>query len=266
MNPAEKQPLPSRLASLLPSLVDPEPVARALVLHVRRLVSESLQHLAQGCAAELPAAQAGVLQASLRDLPEPDLLLPLLGGAITPAVLLRLELPNQAALAEAMLVHPDLSVREQTLDALAGCTQDCEPLAMACQAWAKRTLMSILDRLSGVSHAARLSLREHVLGDAREQPIEASPPPGGLVSLEQALSQADDRVCCLILSERAGVAAALTEAAIAHRDARTLLLLCRKAGCTATRRADRQFFLGRIRPDQALRAAPGQEAGAVEGC
>lgn len=274
MNPAERQPLLWRLAVLLPSLVETEPVARALVLQVRRLVSDSLQHLAQACAAELPAAEAGMLQAALRGLPEPDLLLPLLGAAITPAVLLRLELPDraspaeatlsEASLAEAMLLHPDLSVREQTLDALTGCSRGSEPLAAACQAWAGRTLASVLSRLSSVSHATRLALQERVLGDARERPGDAPPSPGPAVSLRQALLQADDRACCLILSERAGVAMGLTEAAAAQRDARTLLSLCGKAGCTPEETLAVQVQLGRIRPDRALPPVP--EADAVAGC
>ncbi len=192
----------------------------------------------------------------MRELPEPDLLLPLLGTAITPAVLLCLELPGKEALAEAMLVHPEVSVREQTLDALGGDTAGCEPLAQACQAWARRTLVSVLGRLSGVSHAARLSLQERLLGDAGELFADALPSAGCVPSLEQALLHAEDRVCCQILAERAGVAPTSIETAMAQRDARTLLLFCRKAGCTAAQTLAVQVRLGRIRPDRALRAAP----------
>lgn len=255
----------ARLAFLLPALDEATIglVAAQLEARVRLLVTRSWIALLRDCASALPAGSHETLHPPGSRLPDPDLLLGRLGHVITPALLLSLPLTDREAVTTALLAHPDAQTREHTLDALAsGATTGGSPLHDACVAWSRRMLVAELGRIPTLSHMDRLRLQERLLaaddgssGGPQARALDEPPPEARI--LGDALKTGANRRATTILAERAGVAPAIAEIAIALRDPRMLVSLCWKAGCDPAETLAVQLQLGHVAPGHILHAGPG---------
>ena len=261
-------PLAARLHALLPGADGPlrERVLQALVEHVRLLMLESWTGLVERCAGRLdagpsaPSATALVRSIASR-MPEPDLLLLRLDPFVTPALLLALPSADRPALRAALLAHPRVHLREQTLDALRqGRHREDHPgdradaaLVRACAAWSRRMLIAELGHLPALCHTDRLALQDELLDGGTDAPRDEAE----IYGLGEALAASANRRATAILAERAGVSLDVAEVAIALRDPKMLLALCWHAGCDAAEVVAVQVQLGRIPPNQVLRIGPG---------
>ena len=241
------------LSALLPGCdkTRQDRIAQALTEHIGKLVACCWSNLLGSCACLLPQEAAKLLDTAACAPPHTGSLLPLLYDLVTPALLLSLETAESGAVADAMLGHEELCVKERTLDTLLPGVHGSEALIAVCEDWSRRMLTAWLDRLDCLSHSQRLSLREWLVAGA-EKPGPERMRAG---DLREALRLAADGQASRILAERAGIVPAIVDAAALRHDAKLLVSLCWSAGCDASETIAVQIQLGRVRPDAVLHVA-----------